>query len=75
MEKLTRLTWPLGLSEGFNIMVYKNIPVYLTVTYSHETLKYLLRAVFTVLNQKKYSGKVSNHQNPDIWEVNVVLNV
>ena len=56
-------------------MVYKNIPVYLTVTYSHETLKYLLRAVFTVLNQKKYSGKVSNHQNPDIWEVNVVLNV
>ena len=55
------------LTEGFTILVYKKTSKYLP--------RIKLWGLFTGLNQKKYSAKVSyrQFQNPGIREVNVIL--
>ena len=37
------------------------------------TADFTMRALFSFLNQKRYSSKVSYHRNSDIWEETVVL--
>ena len=70
MEKAYKAYVALVPTKGFNIKVYKMFLYILQYLKSYEISKYPPRVL---LNQKKYSAKVSYQLNFAIREVNVVL--
>ena len=71
----------LVLMAGFNIMVYKNVSAYFTLTYIHKTGKHLIPRDllwglwFHSSIQKNYSRNVSYYQNFDILRRNSCFNI
>ena len=71
----------LVLMAGFNIMVYKNVSAYFTLTYIHKTGKHLIPRDllwglwFHSSIQKNYSTNVSYYQNCDILRRNSCFNI
>ena len=71
----------LVLMAGFNIMVYKNVSAYFTLTYIPKTWKHLIPRDllgglwFHSPIQKNYSTNVSYYQNFDILRRNSCFNI
>ena len=80
-EILSGTTCYLVLMAGFNIMVYKNVSAYFTLTDIHKTWKHLIpRSLLWGLRfhspiQKNYSTNVSYYQNFDILRRNSCFNI
>ena len=80
-EILSGTVYYLVLMAGFNIMVYKNVSAYFTLTDFHKTWKHLIpRGLLWGLRfhspiQKNYSTNVSYYQNFDILRRSSCFNI